>query len=150
MATHRLSTEHLVYAMPADSVPAVRVHSGDTVLAETAECFENQVQSEVQPCVSIDWGHINPATGPICGEEAEPGDRLAVFIERIEPADQGAMTTGSAMGVFGDELRESAICLVPIADGLVHVLNRAHPANPMIGVIGTAPEREAVPNGAPG
>ena len=150
MASHHLGTEHIVYAMSAENAPALRVHSGDTVVVETADCFENQVQSETQEFVTIDWNHINPATGPIYIEEAEPGDLLAVHIEKIEPPDHGVMMTGTGAGVFGDELVDNTIRIVPIVNGTVQVLKHTYPMNVMIGVIGTAPEKTAVANGTPG
>ncbi len=150
MSAHHLGTEHLVYAMSPDNLPVLRVQSGDTVVVETADCFENQVQSETQPFVAINWEHVNPATGPVYIEAAEPGDLLAVRIESIEPGDHGVMTTGADMGVFGDELRENTIRIVPIRDGAIALLGRSYPANPMIGVIGTAPAATPVANGTPG
>jgi len=150
MATHHLTTDHLVYAMSPANAPVLRVASGDTVVVETADCFENQIQSETQAFTAIDWDHVNPATGPIAIEGARPGDLLAVEIERIEPADHGVMTTGKDMGVFGDELQESTIRIVPIAGGAVELLGRRYPAHPMIGVIGTAPAAAPVANGTPG
>lgn len=150
MATHHLGSEHLVYAMSPQNAPVLRVRSGDTVVVETADCFENQVQSETQKFVAINWEHVNPATGPIYVEGAEPGDLLAVRIERIEPGDHGVMTTGSDMGVLGDELEKNTIRIVPIRDGKIELLGHSYPINPMIGVIGTAPEQTAVANGTPG
>ena len=150
MAAHRLGTERMIYAMSPLNLPALQVASGDTVVVETADCFENQVQSETQPFVAIDWEHVNPATGPIYVQDAAPGDLLAISIERIETADHGVMTTGPEMGVFGDELAESTIRIVPIVDRTVKLLDHAYPCRPMIGVIGTAPRESAVPNGTPG
>ncbi len=150
MALHHLGPQHLIYAMSPDNAPVLTVRSGDTVAVETADCFENQIQSETQPFVAINWEHVNPATGPIYVEGAEPGDLLAVRIEKIEPGDHGVMTTGHDMGVFGDELADSTIRIVPIRDGRIEILGYSWPLNPMIGVIGTAPERASVANGTPG
>ena len=150
MAMYHLGTEHLIYTMSADNEPVLRVASGDSVTIETMDCFENQVQSEDQPFVAIDWDHVNPATGPIHVEGAEPGDLLAVRIDALVPGDHGVMTAGKDMGLFGDELRESTIRIVPIHDGRIDILGHSWPVNPMIGVIGTAPAAAAVPNGTPG
>ncbi|MBE3552936.1 MAG: hypothetical protein IMX06_08775 [Kyrpidia tusciae] len=62
MATHQLSSSHLIYAMSAGNRPALRVHSGDRVVIETADCFENQIRSESQDG-GLDWVD-QPATGP--------------------------------------------------------------------------------------
>lgn len=99
----------------------------------------------------MDWDHINPATGPIYVEGAEPGDLLAVHMHKIELAERGVMTTGPGMGVLGDELTENVVRMIPIKDGKsIFDDDIALPLRPMIGVIGTAPAGEDVPCGTPG
>ncbi|ADG06089.1 acetamidase/formamidase family protein [Kyrpidia tusciae] len=151
MATHQLSSSHLIYAMSAGNRPALRVHSGDRVVIETADCFENQIRSESQDFGGLDWERINPATGPIYVEEAEPGDILAIHIEKMELVSQGVMTTGPGLGVLGDELEENHIRMIQVSGGRVNLFGREVPTNPMIGVIGTAPSGDMpIPCGTPG
>ena len=150
MTVHHLSSQHLIYAMGPDNAPALHVRSGDVVVITTADCFENQIQSEKQEFGTLDWERINPATGPIFVTGAEPGDILAVSIEKIDLANHGVMTTGPNLGVLGDELQENTIRLVPVTDGQMDLLGHRMPINPMIGVIGTAPRDSSVPCGTPG
>lgn len=95
--------------MSKDNKPALRVASGTEVEIETYDCFLNQIQSEDTAFDEINWNEINPATGPIYVEEAEPGDILKVEIVQIELAEEGTMMTGPDLGVLGDQLSEFTI-----------------------------------------
>ncbi|MCL6633753.1 MAG: acetamidase/formamidase family protein [Alicyclobacillus herbarius] len=137
--------------MAADNPPALRVADGSTVEIATCDCFEDQITHEDQDFGTLDWERINPATGPIYVEGAEPGDLLVVHIKDIRVADRGVMTTGPNLGVFGDELSQNVIRMVPIVNGEAVFSERVRlPLRPMIGVIGTAPATDRVPCGTPG
>lgn len=148
---HQLAKQGIVYAMSAANSPVLRAHSGDQVVIQTYDCFEDQIQDAGQDFGQLDWERINPATGPIYVEEAQPGDLLVVQIQKIVLADHGVMTTGPDLGVFGDELQQNAIRMIPVQDGVAHFSERLRlPINKMIGVIGTAPVAGGVACGTPG
>jgi amidase len=137
---YRVGKEHLIYAMSDKNEPVLRVENGAAVVFETCDCFENQITSPDTPYNALDWDRINPATGPVFVEGAEPGDILEVKIEKIRLADHGVMVTGPGLGVIGEELSENVIQMVPIREGKAVFLEKIElPLNPMIGVIGTAP-----------
>ncbi len=149
--TTRLSNAHLIYAMAPDNPPVLRVANGAIVEIATCDCFENQITDEHQDFGTLDWERINPATGPIYVEGAEPGDLLVVHIQDIRLAERGVMTTGPDLGVFGDELHSNVIRMIPIRDGKAVFSDRVQlPLRPMIGVIGTAPAEGRVACGTPG
>ena len=92
---------------------------------------------------------MNPATGPIVVEGAEPGDVLRVHIRAIRPEKTGALMTAPGAGALPDRVKgDTGIC--PIADGHFTFMGVELPLNPMIGVIGVAPAGESVPCGTPG
>ena len=99
---HRVSREHLIYAMSSANEPVLTVADGTRVVFETCDCFENQITATDTPFNELDWNRINPATGPVFIEGAEPGDVLVVEIEKIALADLGVMVTGPGLGVIGD------------------------------------------------
>jgi amidase len=149
--TVTLDNSRLIYAMAPDNPPALRVADGAVVEIRTCDCFEDQITSETQDFGSLDWERINPATGPIYVEGAEPGDLLVVHIQDIRVDDHGVMTTGPGLGVFGDELDRNVIRMVPIVDGKAVLSEKIQlPVRPMIGVIGTAPAEGRIPCGTPG
>ncbi|MBN8235263.1 acetamidase/formamidase family protein [Halobacillus kuroshimensis] len=149
--TVTLSKEHFVYAMDKDHPPALHVSSGATIQVHTNDCFEGQIQSEDTEIDAVDWNRINPATGPVYIEEAEPGDTLKVTIQDIQLGDSGVMVTGPDLGVMGHRMEEFQAKIIPVENGKA-VFNKdvSLPLNPMIGVIGVAPEGDAVSCGTPG
>ncbi|MEC4176122.1 acetamidase/formamidase family protein [Adlercreutzia sp. R7] len=146
-----LGDEKVIYAFSADAEPAMTVPSGTTVRVRTKDCFGNQVQSADDELDEIDWDRINPATGPIFVEEAQPGGALKVTIEAIELDAQTASCTGKDEGVCGDRLDawSTKICAIE-DDHLVWDDGLSIPLAPMIGVIGVAPAGAPVNCGTPG
>jgi amidase len=137
---YRVRKEHLIYAMSDKNKPVLRVENGSTIVFETCDCFENQITSVDTPFNELNWDRINPATGPVFVEGAEPGDILAVEIHNIHLADRGVMVTSPGLGVIGGDLSGNVIRMIPIQNGKAIFEGRVElPLNPMIGVIGTAP-----------
>jgi len=137
--------------MDKNNKPALKVKSGTQVEIDTFDCFQDQIQSEQTTFNAIDWNQINPATGPVYVEEAQPGDILKVTIDDIELGTQGVMVVGPELGVMGHRLDKFEVKIIPVKDDKAIFNDKiALPLNPMIGVIGVAPEGEAVNNGTPG
>ena len=93
----RIPRTQTVYSMSAGHSPVARASSGETVIFETQDCFGGQITREEQLLGGIDWGQINPATGPLFVEGAQPGDLLKVTIVDIRTASQGVMTAATTM-----------------------------------------------------
>ena len=149
--TEMLACKDSIYAFSKELKPVKTVASGSTLTIETYDCFQNQIRSNNTEINSIDWNQINPATGPIFVESALPGDILSVKIEKIELDSEGVMAVGPELGVMGHRLEQFEAKMIPIVDGKAVFNKKVHiPLNPMIGVIGVAPEGEAVSCGTPG
>ncbi|SDX95033.1 acetamidase/formamidase family protein [Salimicrobium album] len=145
-----LAKEHFVYSMDKDNPPALTVSSGEQIKVDTYDCFENQIRTEDYEMKSMNWEKINPATGPIYVEDAEPGDVLKVRIDDITLGEQGVMLTGPGLGVLGHRMEDFEVKILPLKDGKVVFDEKLSlPLNPMIGVIGVAPEGEGVNCGTP-
>ncbi|MDR7314857.1 acetamidase/formamidase family protein [Brevibacillus nitrificans] len=148
---YKVEKKDLIYTMSPDHSPVLRVESGSVVTFETCDCFEDQIQSADTAFGELDWNRINPASGPVFIEGAEPGDILAVHIQKIEINNRGVMVTGPNLGVMGFELQENVIKMIPIEDGKAILTDKLQvPLSPMIGVIGTAPAKEGISCGTPG
>lgn len=146
-----LPAQDVIYAFSKSHEPILHVASGETVKIDTFDCFKNQIQSEDQEVSAIDWDQVNPATGPVFIEGAAPGDILKVTIEELEIGNQGVMVTGPELGVMGHRMEAMESKIIPIKNGKALFNDRLHlPLNPMIGVIGVAPEGEPVSCGTPG
>ncbi len=147
----KLSKEKgIIYEFNKENTPIERVTPGTTVAIETYDCFEDQIQSEDTVIDKIDWNRINPATGPIYIEGAEPGDILKVKIEKIDINDQGVMAVVPELGVMGDSIEKMEAKIMKIKDDKVLFNGVEAPLTKMIGVIGVAPEGEGVNCGTPG
>ena len=93
----KITRDQVVYAMSRDNAPVATVASGSEVTFETCDCFSDQITSADAVFNELDWQRINPATGPVFIEGAEPGDCLKVSIKRITAQNQpGVMQAGRA------------------------------------------------------
>src|SRR3712207_302393 len=81
--------------------PIARVLDGETVSIHTEDAFGGSITSEDDVPSEVLGPYLNPQTGPVFVEGAEPGDTLAVRIEDIEFTRDWA-----------------ASCLVPFFGGL--------------------------------
>lgn len=146
-----IHTDTKIHKMVKDNVPAAYAKDGDTVIFETLDCFGCQLKSEAQRMGGLDWSNINPATGPLFVEGALPGDVLKVEILTIELDDHGVMIHSEGEGVTGNAVKGDVTKILPIENGRVRFNEKLSLAlRPMIGVIGTAPESDAVDTGTPG
>lgn len=148
----KISADNVVYSMSAENEAAASCKPGDTVVFETKDCFSNQIRSEDKLFETTDWDTVNPATGPLNVEGAEPGDTLKVEIKKLELDDQGVMVVVPEMGFMDNFVKLSETKIIPIEDNRAVFNDKIKiELNPMIGVIGTSPGKneEAVPCGTP-
>ena len=150
MTTPTVTSDHSILRMSHAAAPVARIAPGDTIRLETADCFADRITGPAD-VKSFDWDSVNPATGPVYVEGAEPGDVLAVRIERLETAGRGIMCTGGGWGVLGDRIDELTWRFLDVgSEGAGWEGGPAVPLKPMIGVIGVAPAGDDVPCGTPG
>jgi len=146
----KVSKDTVIYAMSAKNKPVLQANPGEKIQFETWDALQGQVKSADGGLTSLDWSRVNPATGPVYINSAEPGDVLSVKIERIEVADTGVVIAGQGMGVMGHKLEGVAVKVLPIQDGYAQFSDKIRlPLNKMIGVIGVAPKTGEMPCGAP-
>ncbi|MBY6269511.1 acetamidase/formamidase family protein [Parageobacillus thermoglucosidasius] len=149
--TEIISCQDVIYAFSKDNRPIKTVAPGSQITIETYDCFQNQIRSNNTEINSIDWERINPATGPIFIETAQPGDILSVKIDRIELANEGVMAVGPNLGVMGGRIEHFEAKIIPIQNNKAIFNDTIQiPLNPMIGVIGVAPSGDPVSCGTPG
>ena len=138
---HRLDKSHGKPGFDASAQPALRIApgTGETIGFETndavyAQLFERGSLDQVT-------AQINPITGPVYVEGAQPGDTLCVTVHEIQLIDHGWSVylpgTGALAGRMGDEAMARRI---PISQGEAVLTGTVRtPVLPMIGCIGTAP-----------
>jgi acetamidase/formamidase len=137
--------------------PLLTVAPGTVVELTTEDCYAGKVRSvEDLPSVVCQFPYLNPVTGPIAVEGAEPGDTLAVHLVDIAPARDwavsstfphfGALTTTHSTAMLHEPLeevvwlyevdRERGTCLFRPRRGGPEV---ELPLDPMHGTVGVAP-----------
>ena len=137
--------------------PLLRVQPGTVVELTTEDCFGGRVRSVGDlPSQVCEFPYLNPVTGPIAVEGAEPGDTLAVHVVDIAPARDwavsttfphfGALTATHETAMLHDPLeevvwvyevdRERGTCLFRPRRGGPEV---ELPLDPMHGTLGVAP-----------
>lgn len=138
-----------VYQFSKNNSPCDTAEVGELLMFQTMDCFSNSVKTEEDVLLHMDYSVANPAAGPVFIKGAEVGDVLVVDILDIRVAEQGVICTSTGCGPLCDDM-EVRTRVVPIVDGVAEFQGVKFPINPMIGVIGTAPDGEDVVDGYPG
>ncbi len=74
--------------------PLLRVQPGTVIELTTEDCFGGRVRGvDDLPSRVCTFPYLNPVTGPVHVEGAEPGDTLAVHVVDIAPARDWAVST---------------------------------------------------------
>jgi amidase len=145
--------------------PMVRVRPNERVTIHTDDAFESRITKKVDlPSRALATAKfLNPQTGPIYVEGAEPGDSLAVRIESIEPTRDfavsvlipyfGGLTSTNLTRTLQEPLPER-VWIWDLVDGGNNLVNEELgvklPWQPFLGTLAVAPDLEAITALAPG
>ena len=132
MATTIPGDRH-VYGFSDTMRPVAHAALGERLVFEAQDALGGQVKTADDVLAELDFSRINPATGPVYVDGAEPGDTLVVRVVSIEPADS--------------ETERHATRILPVESDAVVFDDLRLPARPMIGVIGVAPSEGNHPTG---
>jgi acetamidase/formamidase len=127
--------------------PIIRVVPGDTVVVEMQNASGGQLaaDSAASDLATLDFGRINPVTGPIYVEGARPGDALVVEILELDVDTWGWTANIPGFGLLAERFTEPALRTSRIAGGSIELFTGMRlPAVPMIGTIGVAPAEAGV------
>jgi acetamidase/formamidase len=128
------------------SFPAVlTVAPGETVTFETVDASGGQLApgSTLAELRALDFSRVNPVTGPVAIDGAEPGDALQIRIEHFAPSGWGWTANIPGFGLLADQFPEPALhlwrydtaAMAPAAFGSCARV----PLKPFAGTIGVAP-----------
>ena len=142
------------YTIGPYSDPVLRIRPGDRVVVETRDAFEGKVRTPQDlPSKVLTMPYVNPQNGPIWVEGAEPGDVLAVHIERIAPRGPNPRGTCAMIPQFGalsgtallaDDLPERVHKVDVDEDGVYWSPRVTLPYRPHIGTLSCSPEIDSI------
>lgn len=129
--------------------PVQTVAPGSTILFNCMDSSAGQLgpSSTVADVAALDFGKINPVSGPIFVEGAEPGDALKVTLEDFAPRVQDGSAWGwtaniPGFGLLADQFTDPALTIWKYdADTLAPALWGSHgkvALKPFTGTIGVA------------
>lgn len=137
-----------IYSFDQNHAPKLTVSTGEKIEISTLDCFSNLVDAR-STLTSIDWDHVNPATGPIYVAGAQRGDTLVITIHDIKLEETGIVAIGPGFGVLPFEKITHKV--IRIDEEVAHFsADIKIPLKPMIGVIGVAPIGTPISTGIPG
>ncbi|NKN35834.1 acetamidase/formamidase family protein [Agrobacterium sp. a22-2] len=125
--------------------PAIVAKSGETILFECLDSSGGQIGSDatLETLAALDFGLINPVTGPVYVEGAEPGDALKITLRAFHPSGIGWTANIPGFGLLADQFKDPALHLwsydaASMAPALYGPKGRV-PLKPFAGTIGVAP-----------
>ncbi len=125
--------------------PVLSVAPGETVEFETVDASGGQLSldSTVAEVASLDFGKVNPVTGPVYIDGAEPGDAIKITLLGFEPSGWGWTANIPGFGLLADQFPDPALHLwrynpSSLAPALYGPGGKV-PLKPFCGTIGLAP-----------
>jgi acetamidase/formamidase len=127
------------------NAPVLRVAPGESVEFETVDSSGGQLKrdSTVAAVASLDFGKINPVTGPVFIDGAEPGDAIKVKILGFSPSGWGWTANIPGFGLLADQFTDPALHIWRYDTGSMspsaYGPGGKVPLKPFCGTIGLAP-----------
>jgi acetamidase/formamidase len=125
--------------------PAATVAPGEMVAFEIVDASGAQFgpESTVADVAALDFAKVNPVTGPVFVDGAEPGDALKVCVEAFEPSGWGWTANIPGFGLLADQFPDPALHIWrydpnTMAPAMYGPGGRV-PLKPFPGTIGVAP-----------
>lgn len=121
--------------------PALRVAPGDEVIIEALEASGGQINSSstVEAVADMDFDQVNPVTGPIWIEGAEPGDALIIDLLDFVGSGWGWTAIIPGFGLLAEEFSQPALVIPKYDDKKVEFVPGIElPTRPFPGTIGVA------------
>lgn len=137
--------------------PVLTIKPGTRIITWTEDCYDGALKTPGQSLSKVLVpGHDNPQTGPFYVDGAQPGDTLAIHIEKLEPAGDhgisaffpgfGALTGTDRTAVLNPQLPEKVwfyqvdrtrgVATAHSSDGKY---SWSVPLAPFLGCLGVAP-----------
>jgi len=142
---HTIHGAHHHFGWDRSFPPAATVAPGTTLEFDCLEASAGQLtpSSTVADVATLDFGKVNPVTGPIFVDGAQPGDALKITLDQYAPSGFGWTANIPGFGLLADQFKDPALHLWnyqadTLAPALFSTLAKV-PLKPFAGTIGVAP-----------
>lgn len=140
---HTIHGAHHHFGWNRDFPPVATVAPGTTLEFDCLDAAGGQLSasSTVADVATLDFGKVNPVTGPILVDGAEPGDALKITLDQYAPSGFGWTANIPGFGLLADQFKDPALHVWRYqADtpALFSTLAKV-PLKPFAGTIGVAP-----------
>ncbi len=142
---HTIHREHSHYGWDNSFAPRLTIAPGETVEFEIVDASGGQLgpESTLADVAALDFAKVNPVTGPVLIDGAEPGDALKVTLLAFEPSGWGWTASIPGFGLLADQFPEPALHLWSYEPGslapALYGPGGTVPLKPFCGTIGVAP-----------
>ncbi len=142
---HTIHGEHRHIGWDNAFPPVLTVAPGESVEFEVVDASGGQLgpDSTVADVTALDFGKINPVTGPVYVDGAEPGDALKVTLLDFTPSGWGWTANIPGFGLLADQFTEAALHIWKYDTGTMapaaYGPGGRVPLKPFTGTIGLAP-----------
>jgi acetamidase/formamidase len=143
--THRHTIHQRHLGWDNSLTPVIHIAPGESLEFEVADASGGQLSasSSVADIARLDFSRINPVTGPVFLDGAEPGDVLQVTVLSFAPSGWGWTANIPGFGLLADDFKEPALHLWQydarsLSPALFGRWGRV-PLKPFTGTIGVAP-----------
>ena len=124
------------------NAPVLRVAAGETVSFEVVDASGGQLtrSSTVAAVAALDFARVNPVTGPVYVEGAEPGDALLVEVLDFQSSGWGWTALIPGFGLLAEDFPTPFLHITRYGAGGVEFAPGIRlPLRPFPGTIGVAP-----------
>ncbi|WP_225768204.1 acetamidase/formamidase family protein [Inquilinus sp. Marseille-Q2685] len=142
---HTIHGAHHHFGWNRDFPPVATVAPGTTLEFDCLDSSAGQLtpSSTVADVATLDFGKVNPVTGPILVDGAEPGDALKITLDQYAPSGFGWTANIPGFGLLADQFKDPALHVWryeadTLAPALFSTLAKV-PLKPFAGTIGVAP-----------
>lgn len=147
---HTIHKHHHHLGWDNSNSPVLTVKPGETIAVETIDASGGQLHEEagLDDLKALDFEKVNPVTGPVFVDGAEPGDAVAITFLDFHPSGWGWTANIPGFGLLADQFTDPALHIWKYDTSLLKPAAftgfGAVPLKPFVGTIGLAPAEKGL------
>ncbi len=144
--THTIHDHTCHFGWNNANTPTLRIAPGETIEFHTQDASGGQLsaKSTLKDLAGLDFGKVNPVTGPVYIDGAEPGDAVKVTLLEFGASGWGWTANIPGFGLLADQFKDPALHIwkydtQSLAPAMFGSAGASIPLKPFVGTIGLAP-----------